>query len=96
MSKSFQYELSIVTGASSGLGKAFADALAERGSDLVIIARDLIALEALAEFLQGKYNVNVYSLAIDLCAANAIERVFEFVDEIGCTPNLLINNAGSG
>ncbi len=83
----------LITGASSGLGAEFSRQLAARGADLVLVARDRAALEALAVDLGSRYRVRVEVLVADLLdpgALSAVEaRVTRGVD-------VLVNNAGFG
>lgn len=84
----------LVTGASAGIGAVYADRLARRGHDLVLVARDKAKLEALAERLRNETGVKVEVLAADLTAAAhraTVERRLKEDGRIG----LLINNAGT-
>ena len=65
----------LVTGASSGLGAAFAEALARRGFDLVVVARRRERLETLAQELRGRYEVAVQVLAADLTNAADLQSI---------------------
>jgi len=85
----------LITGASSGIGAAFARALAVRGYDLVLVARRRDRLEQLARELESQYKVCVEVLAADL----SDEAQAGWVEEkIATSPNLdlVVNNAGFG
>lgn len=85
----------LITGASTGIGATYADRFARRGHDLVLVARDLARLEALATRLRADYQVQVEVLRADLSAESdlaAVEDRLRQDSEIG----ILINNAGMG
>lgn len=86
--------LAVVTGASSGIGEAFAKQLAARGVDLLLIGRQSEKLESLARSLVQTCQVKVITLAIDLSDQNAPAEVMRAVAdrEVG----LLICSAGFG
>ena len=86
----------LITGASKGLGLVFAEELAARGSDLVLIARSKDALEILAARLTARYGVKCYVIAADLADPKAIDDIFAELSEQGLLVDLLINNAGLG
>lgn len=86
----------LITGASSGIGKEFAIIHAEKGGDLIIIARSENKLIALKKELEDKYNVNVMVIAKDLTKANAPKEIYEEVQSAGLKVDYLINNAGFG
>jgi uncharacterized protein len=84
--------VALVTGASTGIGEQFARILAERGNDLVLVARDRVRLEALAKELEDAHRVNAEVLSADLvepAELAAVERRAAAVD-------ILVNNAGFG
>ncbi len=84
----------LVTGASSGIGAVYADRLARRGHDLVLVARDKAKLEALAQRLRAEIGVAVEVLPADLTDAAERGRVeARLRDDRGI--GLLINNAGT-
>jgi short-subunit dehydrogenase len=86
----------VVTGASAGIGTEFARQLAASGSDLVLVARRLERLEALASELQDKHGIRALTLAADLSASDGAKQVSDFIQEQGIQPVGLINNAGFG
>ena len=83
----------LITGASTGIGAVYADRLARRGHDLVLVARDKVKLEALAAELREQTGVKVEPLAADLsdrigqCAVEARLKRSDIV--------MLVNNAGT-
>jgi uncharacterized protein len=83
-------EVALVTGASSGIGEAFARALSQRGYELVLVARRRDRLERLASELPGPAHVVPCDLATE--AASLPERVAQ----LGLDVDLLVNNAGFG
>ena len=85
----------LITGASTGIGATYADRFAQRGHDLVLVARDQARLEALAARLRTDYRVQVEVLRADLSAESDLAGVEDRLrqdPEIG----ILINNAGMG
>lgn len=86
----------LVTGASSGIGKAFAEQLAERGFDLVLAARRMELLLVVQNDLQSRFGVKVLPLAQDLCDRDAAEKIYEQTRSAGMEIGLVINNAGYG
>lgn len=92
----FQYKGStaLVTGASGGLGAEFARQLADRGSELVLVARSAERLEVLAGELRSSYQVNATTLPADLSRGEDVSRVVAFM---ATRPvHVLVNNAGFG
>lgn len=84
----------LVTGASVGIGRAFAERLAREQYDLVLVARDADRLEALAERLGAERPVEARVLSADLTDPAGLARVERELRER--TPDLLVNNAGFG
>jgi short-subunit dehydrogenase len=83
----------LVTGASSGIGQAFARALARRGQKLVLVARRADRLDALAAELGGRA---VATLPLDLTAPRAGDRLEGELARRGLAVDLLVNSAGLG
>lgn len=86
----------LITGASSGIGQAFAEALAAAGYDLILVARSRSRLETLAGELAGGGNRRVEVLPADLTQAGAADQLASAVADRGLAVDLLINNAGFG
>ncbi|KGN34195.1 short-chain dehydrogenase [Knoellia sinensis KCTC 19936] len=84
----------LVTGATAGIGREFAVQLAARGDDLVLVARDLPRLEALAVELSATHGVDVEVLSADLTKREDIGRVAERVSSVDAPIDVLVNNAG--
>jgi len=82
----------IVTGASTGIGAVYADRLAKRGHDLVLVARNGARLEELAERLRGETGRTVEVLVADLTRSADVTRVEQRVAADDVT--MLVNNAG--
>ena len=86
----------LVTGASAGIGAEFARELAARGHALILTARRLDRLEALAEELRSQAGVRVECIACDLAGTHAAQFLFDETRRRGLEVDLLINNAGYG
>jgi short-subunit dehydrogenase len=86
----------VITGASKGLGKYFARALAARKQNLILVARSKDKLEALANELRNTHGVLAESLEMDLAAAGAGLQLAQKLREQNFQTELLVNNAGFG
>lgn len=86
----------LVTGASSGIGKAFAEVLAQQGYALVLTARRTDRLEALAAELTKKYGIATHTLAADLAQRDASQQIANELSSRGLRIDFLVNNAGYG
>jgi hypothetical protein len=95
MSNSHSLGTALVTGASSGIGKVYADRLAHRGYDLILVARDKDRLDALAAKLKAEAGVKAEVLPADLSTkADLLDVEQRLRDDASIT--LLLNNAGIG
>lgn len=86
----------LVTGASAGIGEAFARELARRGNDLVLTARRADRLEALARELRDRHAVDVIVAPLDLARPDAAEALVGALAAQGLGIDVLVNNAGYG
>ena len=86
----------LITGASGGIGETFAQELALRQMNLVLVARSQDKLQLLAQKLRSQYKIDVDIIVQDLTAPNAAKAVFDRVNEKGIIIDLLVNNAGFG
>ncbi len=90
------YKTALITGASSGLGREFADILASEGYNVVLVARSKDKLEELAEAIEKYYGVDAFVLTADLTKKDAAKYVYEFTKHNDIEIDVLINNAGFG
>jgi hypothetical protein len=86
----------LITGASSGLGAAFAQQLAERGANLVLVARRHTELEVAARELRSRHGVTVAVYGQDLSVPGAAAALAGQLADDGVVIDTLINNAGVG
>jgi uncharacterized protein len=84
----------LVTGPTSGIGRAYAEALARRGYDLVLVARDVARLGSVAETLGSAHGVRCEILAADLADPDALRTVEKRLSAAEPAVDLLVNNAG--
>ncbi len=84
----------IVTGASSGIGKEFANQLAANGLNLVLVARRLHLLEEVAKSLTNEFGIQHCIIEADLAEENSIEKITKTTADLDI--GLLISNAGTG
>lgn len=86
----------LITGASGGIGKAFAEELAAQNTNIVLVARSEEKLNQLAKYLQEQHKIQVEVVVADLTEPGATDSVFNAVTAKGLTIDTLINNAGFG
>jgi hypothetical protein len=88
--------LALVTGATSGIGREFAEQLASSGYDIVLVARDAERLEQTAKDLQQEHGVRTEVITADLSVRADVDRVAARLAEPSPPVTLLVNNAGFG
>ena len=88
--------VTLITGASSGIGEAFARRLAAEKHDLVLVARSEKALHELCDELMLKHKITAHYVVLDLTKPDADEKLFEETERHGFVVDWLINNAGFG
>jgi short-subunit dehydrogenase len=96
MTAEWREKWALVTGASSGIGKALAEALAAGGTNLILTARRRERLDELANGLRNTHKIATEVFEADLTRPAAPAEIFEFTKEKGLAVDLLINNAGFG
>lgn len=92
MTRDNNSEIALITGASSGIGRAFAEALAPQCKAMILVARDATKLAAAAETLAGS-GCELHCIAVDLCEPLGVAEVMEAIRQKGPV-TILINNAG--
>ncbi len=89
-----QRRTALVTGASAGIGKTFAEHLAREGFDLLLVARREDRLHQLAEQLQQQYGIRAAVFTADLADPDSPRRIVEAAASLGMDIDFLVNNAG--
>ena len=84
----------LITGASAGIGKAFAELFAAKGWNVVLTARRPERLEALAEDLTKKHTISATPIAQDLAHPDGVKRLIEAISDHRLIIDGLVNNAG--
>jgi hypothetical protein len=93
---SFEKKTALITGASYGIGEAFAKALASKGANVILVARSGDRLKKLASELTRQFKIDAQVVIADLSDPKASQKVFSAVAKRGQSVNILINNAGVG
>ena len=87
-------KLALVTGASTGIGRQYAEQLAELGYNLIIVSRTEEALNTAKSEIEEKHGINVVVKPMDLAVDGAAEELFNWSKAEGYNVDVLINNAG--
>lgn len=94
--KNGKKDYALITGASSGIGEAFARLLASKNKPLVLIAQNEDKLKTLAAELRDKHNIDVRFIASDLARSKTLPELPGKLKRMGITIDILVNNAGFG
>jgi len=86
----------LITGASGGIGMELARIHAQKGGDLILVARSEAKLNALAEELSAQHGISVTVIVEDLAQPESAQRIFDQTEKLGLQVDTLINNAGFG
>jgi uncharacterized protein len=86
----------LITGASMGIGEEFARQLAQKGYDLILVARSEDKLQAIAADLMSRCGIKAQTITADLTMPQASLNVFKQIQAEGIAIDLLVNNAGFG
>ena len=86
----------LITGASAGIGRDFAHEFASHGYDVVLVARSVDKLEALAKEITAKHSVKAIALGADLEKPTGVAELVKSLGERGLVIDALVNNAGFG
>ena len=84
----------LITGPTAGIGKSIAYQLAERGYDLLLVARREDRLQKLTSDIEEKFKVRVHYLKSDLASPNAPQEIYDFGKNLNLDISTLILNAG--
>jgi short-subunit dehydrogenase len=90
----YKGKTALITGASSGIGLAFANYFGKKGSNLILVARDASKLNEIAAHLKGVYHITVSVIPHDLREAHSGQTILEQVNTAGLEVDFLVNNAG--
>jgi len=84
----------LVAGAAEGLGKAFSEALANRGMHMILIDNQEEKLYATADTIENKYGIRTKKLLLDLSVIGSLQAIFESIEDLDC--RLIVYNAAYG
>lgn len=88
--------VTVITGASAGIGSALAEVFAERGHEIVLIARRAPQLKTLADRIAETGRKRPHVMVVDLARSDATVRIADELRQAGLEPEFMVNNAGYG
>lgn len=86
----------LITGASSGIGRALAEKFASHNNDLVLVARRADRLEELAAFVEAKFGIKASVVSCDLSSLDNVNNLITYLEDNNLSIDILVNNAGLG
>jgi uncharacterized protein len=89
-------KIALITGASSGIGKALTENFAQDGYDVILAARSVSKMESQAADLKDRYNITATAIAADLESSEGAANLYREIKNRGFTLSALANNAGYG
>ncbi|UZR98445.1 SDR family NAD(P)-dependent oxidoreductase [Chondrinema litorale] len=89
-------KVTLITGASGGIGKAIAFEFAAKGHHLLLVARNKEKLSTICSELHVKFKIEAHYITADLCDKNSPQFIYEESKRRGLSINILVNNAGKG
>lgn len=89
-------QTALITGASSGIGKELANIHAEKGGDLILVARRGQVLSEIKQELESKHNIKVSTITKDLSKAGSAQELYDEIQSKKLQVDYLMNNAGFG
>jgi short-subunit dehydrogenase len=92
----FSGRTAVITGASSGIGLAYAHEFAKRGSNLVLVARRGDVLQDIAADIKASYEVKIETIDLDLSTLDSGQKLMDALAKKQLNTDILINNAGFG
>ena len=84
----------LITGTTSGIGKAFAEKFASMGNNIILVSRNRDKLQQQQIDLQSRYQVSVEYISCDLAEVDAVDMIMEKIRNWGLSVDVLVNNAG--
>lgn len=96
MNEKAPQKTALITGASSGIGKALAEQFAQNGYHLVLAARSVAPMQVLADALESRYAITVTVIGIDLETGDGAHQLHANIKARGIALSALVNNAGYG
>ena len=84
----------LITGTTSGIGKAFVEKFASMGNNIILVSRNRDKLQQQQIDLQSRYQVSVEYISCDLAEVDAVDMIMEKIRNWGLSVDVLVNNAG--